>query len=140
MADVLFQNLPSQSVVLPSHEILLDNGSVTGRATISKIIELFNNSGSINKLTSSGSIDIKSNTDLSGGDINFYNGNTLISKLIDSENQIVYVCDYYFDETIIYTDSALLTNKLIELGITNEELEQLNNIEQSNNIEEQNVI
>ncbi len=140
MADVLFQNLPSQSVVLPSHEILLDNGSVTGRATISKVIELFNNSGSINKLTSSGSIDIKSNTDLSGGDINFYNGNTLISKLIDSENQIVYVCDYYFDETIIYTDSALLTNKLIELGITNEELEQLNNIEQSNNIEEQNVI
>ena len=45
------------------------------------------------------------------------------TKLIDSENQIVYVCDYYFDETIIYTDSALLTNKLIELGITNEELE-----------------
>jgi len=43
-------------------------------------------------------------------------------KLIDSENQTVFVCDYYFDGTLIYSDSALLTNELIELGFSEEEL------------------
>jgi len=85
MADVLFQNLPSQSVVAPSHEVLLDNGSVTGRATVSKLIDLFNNSGSINTLTSSGSINIKSNSDSSGGgDINFLVGNNVLNNKIKS--------------------------------------------------------
>ena len=47
-------------------------------------------------------------------------------KLIDSENQTVFVCDYYFDDILIYSDSAKLTNELIELGFTNEELNDFN--------------
>jgi len=42
MANILFQDLPSQLEILSSHEILLDDGTTTGRATIDKVIELFN--------------------------------------------------------------------------------------------------
>ena len=47
-------------------------------------------------------------------------------KLIDSENQIVFVCDYYFDDTLIYSDSAKLINELIDLGFNEEELNVFN--------------
>ena len=47
--------------------------------------------------------------------VNFNFNNEVVNKiivkqkLIDSENQIVFVCDYYFDDILIYSDSALLS-------------------------------